>query len=374
MDRRTPKRYSEAVRFVCFLWVLGCCSAAFAQAQPPALRGITIGPIESSQHKGLGYGSAPSEALLDELVRLGANAISITPFGRIWSLTSTHIALDFEWTFEDNRQGIERLVRAAKARGLRVLLVPHLWVETTGWRGDYEPGSERAWLDYQAAYRAFVLRWAEVAARAGVDIFSIGVECKSWSGRFGAYWLALISDVRKVFPRALTYSANWDEADNVLFWEQLDYVGINAFYPLAEHDQASYAEYAAGAEKALARAGTLGALTSKPVLFVEIGYTTRPNAAVEPWLWPDIMQDVHVDEWEQARALAALLGAAATKPWLAGVFVWRYYAALDDVSQEAGWGFSPHAKLAERVLGNVYRSAWASDALPTLLDPSATGE
>jgi hypothetical protein len=355
--------YTQAV-FLRLCWI-GCvlCIAqvASAHAPPAALRGITIGPIESSQHPGLGYGSAASEALLDELVQLGANAVSITPFGRIWSLSSTRIELDFEWTVEHNRAAILRLARAAKARGLRVLLIPHLWVETIGWRGEIDPGSAAGWATYQAQYRRFVLHWAEVAAAADADIFSIGVECKSWSGRFGAYWLELIRDVRAVFPGQLTYSANWDEADNVLFWEQLDYVGINAFYPLASHNQASYAQYAEGAEAAVERAHTLGRLVGKPVLFVEIGYTTRPNAAVEPWLWPDIMQDVQVDEWEQARALAALMGAAATKPWLAGVFVWRYYANLDDVSQEASWGFSPHGKLAERVLRNVFRAHWASD-------------
>jgi hypothetical protein len=358
--------YTQAVLFrICLLCCVLCLGhATRAHAEPgalPTLRGITIGPIESSQHAGRGYGSLASEALLDELVRLGANAISITPFGRIWSLSSTHIALDFEWTVEDSRTGVLRLARAAKARGLRVLLVPHLWVETIGWRGEIDPGSPRAWQEYQAEYRRFVLHWAEIAAAADVDVFSIGVECKSWSGRFGAYWLELIRSVRKTFPGELTYSANWDEADNVLFWEQLDYVGINAFYPLASHDQASYAEYAQGAEAALERARTLRDLVRKPVLFVEIGYTTRPNAAVEPWLWPDTMQNVQVDEWEQARALAALMGAAAAKPWLAGVFVWRYYADLDDVSQEAAWGFSPHGKLAERVLRNVFRSQWASD-------------
>lgn len=360
--------YTQAVfSRLCWLCCMVCVAQAanaYAQAEPlPALRGITVGPIESSQQPGLGYGSEASEALLDELVRLGANAISITPFGRIWSLSSTRIELDFEWTVEQNRAGILRFARAAKARGLRVLLIPHLWVETVGWRGEIDPGSPEAWQRYQAQYRRFVLHWAEIAAAAEVDIFSIGVECKSWSGRFGPYWLELIRSVRNVFPGQLTYSANWDEADSVLFWEQLDYIGINAFYPLANHNGASYAEYAQGAEAALERARALSELVAKPVLFAEIGYTTRPDAAVEPWLWPDIMQNVQVDEWEQARALAALMGAAATKAWLAGVFVWRYYAHLDDVSQEASWGFSPHGKLAERVLRNVFRSQWASDPI-----------
>lgn len=346
--------------------MLACLATAHASAQSDsrsALRGITIGPIESSQHPGRGYGSPASIALLDELTRMGTNAIAITPFGRLWSLSSTEIAPDFEWTWRQTRAGVVTLCAAARARGLRVLLVPHLWVETSGWRGDIEHDSPEEWLAYQRSYREFVLQWADVAQAAGADMLSIGVECKSWSGRFGSYWTELIEAIRARYHGQLTYSANWDEAEAVLFWEQLDLIGINAFYPLADHGSASYEQYALGAERALAQAAALHDLVHKPVLFTELGYTTRTDAAVEPWLWPDEMHGVAIDEWEQARALSALLGAIATKPWVAGLFVWRYYADLDDVSQEAGWGFSPHGKLAERVLSNVFGAAWASDDL-----------
>jgi hypothetical protein len=114
----------------------------------------------------------------------------------------------------------------------------------------------------------------------------------------------------------------------------------------------------------LASAGELAAIVDKPVVFLEIGYTSRPNAAVEPWLWPDEMSGVAVDEWEQARALSALIGASASKPWFKGFFVWRYYANLDDVSQEAAWGFSPHGKLAEQLLRNTFMTPWAADSDP----------
>lgn len=336
------------------------------QLSKAAIRGITVGPIESSQQPGRGYGTAYSDALLDELVRLGANAISITPFGRIWSLHSTSIALDFELPYEQNREGIARMIAQAKARGLRVLVIPHLWVETGGWRGEIDPHSDAGWRAYQAAYRSFILAWARDAQTFGADAFSIGVECKSWSGRFGDFWTQLIAEVRAAFRGALTYSANWDEAEDVLFWDQLDWVGVNAFYPLARTHGASDASYVQGATQALDRLGLLASELAKPVVLVEIGYTTRADAAVEPWLWPDGMQHVTVDEREQARALSAIAGAAAERPWILGFFVWRYYANLDDVSQEAIWGFSPHGKLAEPVLARIFSERWAADAVAPL--------
>jgi hypothetical protein len=73
------------------------------------------------------------------------------------------------------------------------------------------------------------------------------------------------------------------------------------------------------------------------------------------------MEGVVYDEDEQARALAALLEVFAPEPWFAGLFVWRYYADLDDVSQEHAWGFSPHAKRAERVLEQAFHYRWGAD-------------
>lgn len=350
-------------------------TVAFAQRGPredvfalgPSIRGITVGPIESSQHPGRGYGTPYSAALLDELVRLGANTISITPFGRIWSLRSTDIRMDFEAPYEDNRQAIRRITEQAHARGLRVVLIPHLWVETGGWRGEIDPGDAEGWRAYHRAYRHFLLSWAKDAADFGIDALSIGVECVSWSGRFGDVWTSLIADVREVFPGPLTYSANWDEVDNVIFWDLLDWVGVNAFYPLASHNDATYAEYEAGARAAIKGLVRSASVVGKPAVLMEVGYTTRRDAAIEPWLWPDHMSDVVVDEWEQARALAALMGAAAEHPDVLGFFLWRYYANLNDVSQEAPWGFSPHAKLAEPLLQSVYEQTWARETeLPRL--------
>lgn len=329
-----------------------------------AVRGVTVGPIESSLFPGRGYGTASSAALLDFLARRGVTWISITPFGRIWDLASTEIAMDFEAPYEENRRAVRAMIEQAHARGMRVLLIPHLWVETGGWRGEIDPGSPEGWAAYQESYRAFVLAWARDAQAAGADAFSIGVECKSWSGRFGGFWRSLIADVRAEFSGLVTYSANWDEAQDVLFWDQLDLIGINAFYPLADEPGASFEDYVEGAMRARAQVAELAEVLEMPVLFVEVGYTTRTDAAVQPWLWPDEMTGVVVDEHEQARALLASMRAFLPEEWFAGFFVWRYYADLDDVSQEAIWGFSPHAKRAERLLERVFALPWGSDSGP----------
>ncbi len=365
-------------------FVLAAASAAAAQRLPRgrlgfrdagigAIRGVTVGPIENSQWPGRGYGTEYSAALLDELARMGVTWVSVTPFGRIWSLESSEIYMDFEAPYGENRIAIARFVEQAHARGIRVLLVPHLWVwSETGWRGEIDPGTEQGWRDYQASYRAFVLAWARDAAAMEVDALSIGVECKSWSGRFGAFWASFIDDVRGAYPGLLTYSANWDEAEAVLFWDRLDLIGINAFYPLAHHEGATYDEYLAGAREARDAVLDISETLDMPVVFVEVGYTTRRDAAVEPWLWPDGMTDVAYSEEEQSRALEASLSTFVPEEWFAGFFVWRYYASLDDVSQEAIWGFSPHGKQTERMLTHAFGSPFGADpdplALTTLLE------
>ncbi len=329
-----------------------------------AVRGLTVGPIETSWFPGRGYGTEASARLLDELARMGAGWVAVTPFGRIWSLRSTHIEMDFEAPYEDNRRAVRHFIRQARARGLRVLLVPHLWVETGGWRGEIDPGSPSRWRAFRESYRRFVLAWARDAAEAGADMLSIGVECKSWSGRFGPFWDRLVTEVRQIFPGLLTYSANWDEAANVLFWDRLDVVGINAFYPLAERPGEPWSTLLHRAEAIAAEVGTLAESEGRPVLFVEIGYTSRPRAEVAPWTWPEDMDRPRVDEHAQARAYAALLDAFLPHPWFAGFFVWRYYADLDDVSQEPPWGFSPHGKQAAELLRGAFASRWGVEAPP----------
>lgn len=326
------------------------------------VRGITIGPIENTRHPGVGYGSPAFERTLDEAQRNGATWISLTPFGRTWDLKPTGIDLTFEAPFPDNRRAVLTAIRQARARGLKVLLVPHLWVETGGWRALIDPGDDAAWARWIAAYRAFLLTWAGVAAEGGAEMLSVGVELRSWvTTPRATRMIDLIDEVRRVYPGLLTYSANWDDVEDTLIFGALDLIGVNAFYPLADKDGAGPDKLAEGGRRVADKLDAFARALGKPVLLTEFGYTTRADPAIRPWEWPDSMKDVKVDERAQAEAYTALLAPFLDSRSFAGFFVWRYYADPDDVSQEAEWGFSPRGKLAEIVLRDAFSARWEAD-------------
>jgi hypothetical protein len=302
---------------------------------------------------------------MGEIRRMGATWVSVTPYGRVLDRQPSGVDRSFEQDFEENRRAVKRAIAQAHAHGLRVLLVPHLWVESGDWRGEIDPGSEAAWQTWASAYREFVVTWAKVARDARADMMSVGVELGSWvTSRHAPSFFPVIDAVRHIYSGPLTYSANWDDADDTIVWGALDVIGINAFYPLAETAGAPFAQMLEGGRRVAARVRELSQRWHRPVLFTELGYTTRTDPAVRPWEWPDRMTRVHVDEAAQAEAYRALLAPLLDEPSFAGFFVWRVYADPDDVSQEAEWGFSPRGKRAELVVRDAYRANWAADGAP----------
>jgi hypothetical protein len=326
---------------------------------------MTIGPIESSLQPGRGYGSAPFEETLSEIERMGGNWISLTVFSRVWDLKSEGIELSFEQTVQETRAQVLRSVRLAHARGLRVLLVPHLWVESGGWRAEMEPLGEAGMARFERSYRRFALYWADVAEEADIDVLAAGVELRSWVTTARApSFVRLLGDIRERYSGLLTYASNWDDAEDTVIWGHLDLIGINAFYPLHWEDDATFQQVEAGGYRVAESIEALAERHERPVVFTEFGYTTRKNTAIKPWLWPEELGRVEVDQKAQARAYAALLGAMREVPGFAGAFVWRMYADVADMSQEAEWGCSPWGKQSQAVLETAFSDARFGDPPP----------
>jgi len=328
----------------------------------PGIRGVTIGPIENALHPGVGYGSAAYARELDECLRFGATWVAITPFGRVASLDGTGVDPTFETPYELNFPRVVTAIGMAHARGLKVMLVPHLWVESGEWRALIDPKTDAGWARWADSYERFVVDWARVAEAGQAEMFSAGVELRSWvTSAHAARFVDVLRAIRREYHGTLTYSANWDDVDRTVILGELDVIGVNAFYPLADHEGATDDELLRGGEAVRAKVHALSEAWHRPVVFTEIGYTTRPNPAVRPWEWPDGMRDVTIDQEAQAEAYRALIAPLLDEPDFAGFFVWRVYSDPEDVSQEAEWGFSPKGKLAELVMRDAFAARWVGE-------------
>jgi hypothetical protein len=171
--------------------------------------------------------------------------------------------------------------------------------------------------------------------------------------RLESHWRKLIHQVRNVYTGDVTYAANFDQYKDVTFWDALDFIGVNAYFPLRE----SYAsaatahldeELTSGWKRVLDELQTFREtrhLQAKSFLFTEIGYTYRKNTTLAPWARSGftllestephrliIWDDEPLDFRERAAALRALYEAnreflrtlgVADKELIAGLLYWK---------------------------------------------------
>ena len=75
--------------------------------------------------------------------------------------------------------------------------------------------------------------------RIKADIFCVGTELSKLS-KHDAEWRRIIGDVRKIYKGPLTYAAvQGPEFETLQFWDALDYIGLNNYYPLTDDLSAS---------------------------------------------------------------------------------------------------------------------------------------
>ena len=166
--------------------------------------------------------------------------------------------------------------------------------------------SERDWAAWWRVYRRYVLHHAMLARYAGAELFSVGVELERTVER--PEWAELIAAVRRIYPGAVTYAANWGGgADRAVFWDRLDAVGVDAYYPLAgETSGVDDRHLDEGARRVVERLEGLARRTGKPLILTEVGFAARRGT----WTAPH-EEGGEASAEDQARAYRALLGALA---------------------------------------------------------------
>lgn len=294
---------------------------------------------------------------LEALEAVGVDWIALIPFGWQQSFDDPHVQLrttGVRWGETD--AGLTQIMQRARARGIRTLLKPHIWLrqEVAGqWRGTIGFDNEADWQSWQADYAAFILHYAELAQREGADMFSVGVELHRAVSSRPQFWANLIDSVRQVYDGPLTYGANWDgEASAVRFWDRLDYLGVHAYFPLTDQQDATVAQLERGWQRHLQLIEALCATWDRPILFTEVGYRSIAGAGVQPW---NFTVRSAVDLQEQADAYEAMFRTFWRRDWFAGVFLWEWDADIAATANlDTDDDFTPQTKPAERVMARWF--------------------
>jgi hypothetical protein len=227
------------------------------------------------------YGTPASDASLERLAASGSDSVEIvTTWYQLTSL-SNQIGVDPGQTATD--AAVVHAIRKARALGLKVTLKPHVNVIDGTWRGAIKPTDRDAWY---ASYQAMLDHYAAMARTERISMFVVGTELKTMSPDT-TRWQAIVKRVRSKFPGKLTYAANYDEFEQVKFWDRVDYVGVDAYFALTNALGDSVSTLASrwtswGWKTKLVN---VSFSTGKPVIFTEIGYRSTPDTALHPGLW-----------------------------------------------------------------------------------------
>lgn len=290
----------------------------------------------------------------ETLKRNGVTWISQTPFG--WQRGVSDPVIEFEKVgarimWGESAEGLRVTTELANSNGVEVLLKPHLWARN-GWPGDIRMQNETEWEVWFGHYREFILYYARFAEACHIPIFCIGTELHH-ATRYETPWRNLIGEIRKVYHGKLTYAANFhQEYEHIQFWDALDYIGIQAYFPLSARDNPGLKELVAAWKGPLLKLERLSDAYKRPVLFTEIGYKSTVDTAAEPWRWPQQSDVVKMSEECQANCYQAFFQAAWDKPWLAGVYFWKWYPHGNSRLQDID--FTPQGKPAEKVMATWF--------------------
>jgi len=302
-----------------------------------------------------GYLSKKSDDALERLASLGTNAVSITPFTYMRSPRHPSPLPFSNGPGSENDESIVHAARAARRRGMCVMLKPHVWLGG-GWSGDIAMENDADWDAFFRYYTEWMRHYALMAEMLDVDVLCVGTELGGTTRAHPERWTAMIDQIRTVYRGRLTYAANWgDEFENATLWPALDYIGVNCYYPLSDSENASDEDLARGVGAALATIDAVARRCGKPVVITEVGFTSTPAPWVAPYERP---RRAGVDLEAQARCYEAFFRGLAGREDIAGVYWWKWPSFLEYGGSRDD-GFTPNGKPAEDVVRRWYGAASA---------------
>lgn len=296
-----------------------------------------------------------SQEQIDAVLGVFADHAAVMPFGFIRNLASPEIIFDTDrqW-YGETSQGAKQYIRMLRQNGLKIMLKPQIWIWRGEFTGDLKMSSEEDWKTLETSYENFILTYARLAHETRTDIFCIGTELEEFIKARPQFWNTLVGKIRKVYKGKLTYAANWDEYKRTPFWSLLDFVGIDAYFPLSEARTPTVEALKEGWKPWKEKIEEIARVTGKPILFTEYGYRSMDYTAKKPWLVDRNEQAVNLEG--QVNAKKAIFEEFWSEDWFAGGFVWKWFTYHERAGGDKDNRFTPQNKPAEDIIRLFYKT------------------
>jgi T5SS/PEP-CTERM-associated repeat protein len=367
-----------------------CCPSVTAIAAP-AYKGMSLTSFNPTD-----LTSATTQQSIANMKTLGVDTVALNFWWYQSSVTANTMAAAAN---SSTIASVQSAIDTIHGLGMKVLLKPMLDVSDGTWRAYINPTQPDTWFGYDAtnpftgantaplvgSFGNFIDTFADIAQAKGVEMLSIGCEMNNMENASNSTrWTNLIDNVRTHYSGPLTYSANWSTAgappgggasvaggyNNVTFWNQLDEIGIDAYFPVANTTNPTIAQLQNGwinTANTIENWRSSASLTGKRVIFSETGYASYDGTAESPYASAG---NQAVDEQEQSDAYTALLSVMDNRSWWDGAFWWNWETSPNS---DAANSYSPQNKLVQDVLASNYggtvpalsASSWNSNSSGT---------
>lgn len=327
----------------------GCSQTTATKASPEQESVQVSGKID-----GLSFVASPEPVTGQDVlkvIQVNAGWVSLMPYGFVKNTDSPEVRYNSERQWRGERiEGIKAVADTFRKHGIHVMIKPHLWIGHNSFTGHLVMKSAADWQIFETSYEKYILEFAEVAEKTGCEMLCIGTELNGFVTSRPAFWDTLINKVKIIYHGKITYAENWDSFENVPFWSKLDFIGIDAYFPLSDKEIFTKADIESSWKSYKKQILTFSAKERKPILFTEFGYRSSLYAAKEPWT--EFNKEVCLTN--QQYALQALFSSFWNEQWFAGGFLWKWYDN-ERAGGETNTDYTPQHKPAEELIRSVYK-------------------
>jgi hypothetical protein len=326
-----------------FVFIVILCIPFLAVAQDGKINGMSMVASKST----IDVSHAES------LKQLGSNYVAVMPYAFMPEANTPKLIFDTkrQWSGE-TIPGIESDISTLQDQGLQIMIKPHIWVAGGIFTGDISMSSEEEWQHFEENYRSYILTFVKLAEQNKVSMFCLGTELEGFVSQRPEFWCELIQEVRALYSGKLTYAENWDKYHKVHFWDSLDFIGIDGYFPVSNSKTPSLSEVNLAFRALKKELKSFSKLYQRKILLTEYGYRSVDYAGKEPW--DSSRNENPVNEKAQLNLLQGLHQSFWKEDWFAGGFLWKWFPNYDPTSKRHQNRFTIQGKISEDYTRSFY--------------------